>query len=253
MKILYIDEAGNTGLDLNNNQQPIFTLCGIVVDEADWYELNHHIQQVKKEISPELISAEIHASEIFNSSKNLKKGFDFRKNPYQKNLEILENIVDSITSIGFDIFCFNIKKDTYLENLKQYLKFDKSKNIVEPYTLSFARMIRAYDNYLIEKNCNGMIFKDEITSVDKELDKLYDVVFSDECTINNIIENALSLDSKKSTFIQLADICNFYINKYYSITLYDKVKNKEKKEHCLKQYEKLKPFINIIDNNSFMI
>ena len=40
-----------------------------------------------------------------------------------------------------------------------------------------------------------------------------------EIRIKNIIERALFLESLKSNFIQLADICNFYINRYLSMKL----------------------------------
>lgn len=252
LKILYIDEAGNTGLDLNNSQQPIFTIGGIVVDESDWYKLNHYIQQMKEKISPELTSSEIHASDIFNSSKNVKKGFDFRKNDYKYNLKILEDIVDLIVSLKPILFCFNINKSTYLEKLNLYIyKTTYIKQKIEPYTFSFGRIIRDYNEYLKNNNCNGMIFRDEIRSVEEEIEYLYET-YSTNNDFSNIIESALSLDSKKSNFIQIADICNFYINKYYCITLFDKINNPLKKEHCLKQFEKLKPFIHFIDENIFL-
>lgn len=38
----------------------------------------------------------------------------------------------------------------------------------------------------------------------------------------------------------------------YSITLFDKVKNIEKKEHCLKQFKKLLPMIHFIDGDKFI-
>lgn len=40
MHILYVDEAGNTGTDYDNPQQPIFSLSGIIVDTDDWIEYN---------------------------------------------------------------------------------------------------------------------------------------------------------------------------------------------------------------------
>ena len=58
-----------------------------------------------------------------------------------------------------------------------------------------------------------------ISNIDSILDKLKlinDFNFFD-IKVTNIIERALFLDSSKSNFIQLADICNFYINRYRAI------------------------------------
>ena len=33
MELLYMDESGSTGLDLDNEKQPLFVLSGIVVED----------------------------------------------------------------------------------------------------------------------------------------------------------------------------------------------------------------------------
>lgn len=63
------------------------------------------------------------------------------------------------------------------------------------------------------------------------------------CDTNNIIEKALFLESSSSNFIQLVDVCNFYINKYYSICFFDAIKNPIKKQHCIDMYNKIKPLL----------
>jgi non-ribosomal peptide synthetase component E (peptide arylation enzyme) len=50
------------------------------------------------------------------------------------------------------------------------------------------------------------------------------------------------LESLKSNFIQLADICNFYINRYHSMKL-GVVPVELKKRHIESMYEKIEPFI----------
>ena len=55
----------------------------------------------------------------------------------------------------------------------------------------------------------------------------------------NIIEKAFYLNSKKNNFIQIADICSFYVNKYNCLISTNYPMNSLKKEHCIKMYEKL--------------
>jgi hypothetical protein len=60
--------------------------------------------------------------------------------------------------------------------------------------------------------------------------------------IDRIIERALFLESAKSNFIQLADICNFYINRHLSIKV-GVAPNEVKKQHIEKMYQKIEPLI----------
>ena len=97
-----------------------------------------------------------------------------------------------------------------------------------------------------------MIFLDENRNMIDKLDDVYKKLLLDdfECDTNNIVENALFLQSHKSNFIQLSDICNFYINKYLCITKYNAIHNPVKKEHCLNMYKKLQPlFIDCRDSS----
>ena len=59
---------------------------------------------------------------------------------------------------------------------------------------------------------------------------------------DNIIERALFLESSKSSFIQLADVCNFYINRY--ISMKNGVQpNEDKQNHFKEMWRKLQPLI----------
>lgn len=55
----------------------------------------------------------------------------------------------------------------------------------------------------------------------------------------NIIEKTFYLDSKENNFIQIADFCSFYINKYECIENSLSTMDEYKKEHCLKVFKKI--------------
>ena len=42
MYLMYSDESGNTGTDLDNKQQPIFALAGIIVKDEKWHKINDY-------------------------------------------------------------------------------------------------------------------------------------------------------------------------------------------------------------------
>ena len=245
MYILYADESGHTGTDYDNVGQPIFSLSGIAINESEWYDLNHIIENEKIDIFNNFKNYEIHATEIFNP----KKDSIFFQNTIEENLLILEKLVDLIVSLQIPIFLSTIDKIKY----KDYINKRLGPAIkIDPYIYSFILLSINYNKFLIDKNSNGMIFLDENKNMIDKLDTVYKKLLMDdfECDTNNIIENALFLQSHKSNFIQLSDICNFYINKYLCITKHNAINNKLKKEHCLKMYKKLKPlFIDCRDSS----
>lgn len=242
MYLLYADESGSTGIDYDNPQQKVFTLAGLAIPDEDWYDLNNVIQKKKKDISIELVNYEIHANDIFQSSKDLKKGYDFRKNTIEENLHILEQLVDLIVELNLPIFSVVIHK----ANFKKFITRTHGTSIkIDPYLYAFSFLSIDYNNFLIENKKNGMILLDENNNIIDSLETLYSKLLIDnfESDTSNIIENALFLESKKNNFIQLADVCNFYINKYCAINWFTPLKSDEKNSHCLKMFKKLEPLI----------
>ena len=242
MYILYADESGSTGTDYDNPTQKIFTLAGLTLNDKDWYDLNYKIQKEKEKISPDLVNYEIHANDIFQSSKNKGKGYDFRKNSLEDNLHILEQLVDLVVDLNLPIFSVAIDKQKFK---KFIIKVHGSSIKIDPYLYAFSFLSIEYNNFLIQNKSNGMILLDENNNIVDSLEKIYSKLIGDnfEGDTNNIIENVLFLESKKNNFIQLADLCNFYINKYYNIKWFGDLNNKEKNQHCLKMFKKLQPLI----------
>ncbi len=85
--------------------------------------------------------------------------------------------------------------------------------------------------------------------MEKSLEVLYPKL---QLNNKNIIERTFYLDSKKNNFIQIADICSFYINKYNCIKNNYSTMDNFKKNHCINMYEKL--FNSVIGkNHSFVV
>lgn len=90
------------------------------------------------------------------------------------------------------------------------------------------------------------MFCDELQKMQKSLEVLYPKLKIEN---RNIIEKTFYLNSKKNNFIQIADICSFYINKYHCIIKNNSTMDSFKKEHCLRMYEKLSKKFGNIKNN----
>lgn len=233
MELLYLDESGSTGLDLDNKQQPYFVLAGVSIKDDKWHKVNDYFEQEKIKIYPDFSDIEIHTNELFNSNQKSP----FYKNSWKDNLKILENLGDLISTL-------DIKLSYALINKKVYKKHFGNNIIVDPYLYSFAVIYENFNSYLQKQNSYGIIFCDELKNIEQSLEILYPRLKSDN---KNIIEKTFYLNSKKNNFIQIADICSFYINKYFCIASNLSTMDKYKKYHCFRMYTKI---IKILDNNS---
>ena len=109
MYLMYLDESGRTGLDLDNKNQPYFVLAGVSVKDAKWHEINDYFEQEKIKIYPDFKDIEIHTNELFNSNPKSP----FYKNPWKDNLNILEKLGDLISSLDIKLSYAIVNKKDY--------------------------------------------------------------------------------------------------------------------------------------------
>ena len=238
MYLMYLDESGSTGLDLDNKSQPFFVLAGISITDDKWHEVNDFFEQEKIKIYPEFANLEIHTNELFNSNPKSP----FYKNPWKDNLNIVEKLGDLISSL-------DIKLSYTLVHKKDYKKHFGNNIIVDPYLYSFAVIYKNFDGYLQKNNSYGIIFCDELKNMETSLEILYPKLKSEN---KNIIEKTFYLNSKKNNFIQIADICSFYINKANCIFSNTATMDIYKKQHCIRMYTKVSQIVGDTTKSLFL-
>jgi hypothetical protein len=65
--LVYLDESGNSGLNLHDPEQPLFALCAMIVDEKDWQGLEQALKDSLNKRFPkwkEIESFEVHAVDL---------------------------------------------------------------------------------------------------------------------------------------------------------------------------------------------
>lgn len=224
MELIYLDESGSTGLDLDNNQQPFFVLAGVSVLDKNWHKINDYFEQEKIKIYPDFKNVEIHTNELFNSNS---KSY-FYRNDWKYNFEILEKVVNLISTLDITLSSATLYKPQY-KNLF-------NNNAIDPYLYAFVIAYTQFNDYLKNKNDYGIIFCDELKKMETSLENLYPKLKNDN---KNIIEKSFYLNSKKNNFIQIADVCSFYINKYYCIMHKKSTMDSFKQQHCINMFNKL--------------
>lgn len=229
MKLYYADESGNTGIDLDNKEQPIFVLGSICLEDKNWHEINNYFNKRKVEIFEKFKDIEIHTNEIFSPPR---KSIFHIKN-WHDNLKILDNLVDLVMELDIEFNFIAIDKKNFKLDLQQkYGNFVK----IDPYIFGFTTLYNEFSNELEKDNSKGIIFLDEILDIPQTLNKLYPELSKNN---NSIIEQALFLKSKDTNFIQIADIFSFYVSQYLNISKGYKKCSAFKEKHCTDNYNKL--------------
>jgi hypothetical protein len=216
MNFVYIDESGNTGLNLKDPQQPVFVLAAMVMSQAKWFPLEREFFRIASECFSSPLPESFHIQ-----AKDLKSGRGvFSQLTFREQLSfrdrILHFMVDSelvviyrrIIKSKFDEFC----KNHYGPGIR-----------VNPYITALPFVCMEVDHYLQHKSPDelGMLIFDE--QKDLEAAELSLKTLSlDSASIlktERIVEKGFFIDSKKSYAIQLVDLAAYYIRKYEEFKL----------------------------------
>lgn len=225
MYLMYVDESGSTGTDYNNKQQPFFILAGVCIKDENWHPVNDFFECEKNKIYPDFKDIEIHTNELFNSNQNSA----FYKNYWKDNFNILEKLVELIICLDIQVLQVTVHKKSYKKHFGNHI-------IVDPYLYSYAILYQYFNDGMFSLNDYGIVFCDELRKIENDIEFLYPKLKNKN---KNILEKTFYLNSKKNNFIQIADLCAFYINKYNCIKTGNFTMDDFKKEHCLRMYQKI--------------
>ena len=212
MNLVYIDESGNTGLNLRDSQQPIFLMAGMVLPESKWFSLKKSFFDIVSRYfgTPLPESFEMSAKDL----KNRREVFG--KLTFAEQLsfrdEILQLLVDNgiviiyrrIIKIRFEEFC----EKNYGHGIK-----------VDPYIMALPFVCMEIDHYLQQKGHNelGILIFDEQKEYLDDAERSLRTLRLDSDSIlktTSIVEKGFFVDSSKSFGLQLVDLAAYYIRKY---------------------------------------
>lgn len=237
MKLIYIDDSGNTGKKLDDELQPLFLLGGFIIDEDDWKNVDKNIEKIKEKY--DLVDTEIHAIDVING----KKGTPYKHWNYQKKLDFFSDMLAVINEHNLKIVFFSVKK----QNFKSYFQVKYGKGFeqqfnISPYLLAFSYILQISDSYLLENNSNGMLILDEQDEWKKPAKKTFNIlrttVDEPEIKIEKLLDRSFFVDSSESNMIQLADIVAYNLKRYFECDIKDL--NDSKKNERIKLYEIIK-------------
>lgn len=218
MHFFYMDESGDTGNDLTNNEQPVFVLGGISLRDEGWNK-THEIWQ--KAISdyfegdiPE--NFELHSNELLSpNGEGPFEGHHIKKRLglAQKAIDIIVERKHSVHYIAFDKARIN---NNECESGLSY-------NSKSPFLLGFDYLI-TYINQIVKSelgtSARGMIVfdqKDEHMSSVENIFHERRFLGVKAHKVKRIVEFASAVDSKKNPMIQLSDLVVLCIRRFLEI------------------------------------
>lgn len=212
MNLVYIDESGNTGLNLKDPQQPVFLLAAMILPESQWFSLEQLFLSASREYFGDPLPSpfEIHAKDLKNGrgvfeKLTLAQRLSFRDRMLQLLLDNeIAVIYRRIIKSKFAAFC----ERHYGPGIK-----------VNPYVMALPFVCMEIDHYLRQHGSDqlGMFIFDEQKENLDHAERSLRTLRLDSTSIlktSNIIEKGFFIDSSKSFALQLVDLAAYYIRKY---------------------------------------
>ena len=210
MHLVYIDESGNTGINLTDNQQPLFVLAALIVPESCWLDLERDLEQSLSELCPALDAAggELHATDLRSGRGHFK------------GMAVTDRI--AIRDRWLQIAARHQLKLVYRAIVKR--RFHNwlvatfgSGVVINPHVAAFALIARVVNEYLtaLPGTALGMFISDENKEIVRDVEKSIKVLRGIDGTLKlgRIVEKGFFIDSAKSRILQLCDLCALSLRK----------------------------------------
>lgn len=220
MELLFIDESGDNGFAMGSTE--IFSLAGISLESTDWKTYFWKIKQVKQAIAQKygLTFNELKGSEIFSHRGPL---FDSLVTTSGDIAWIYEQFIELICDPMTNLFVISLSKSQFKQN--QYEM--EPKNIMKVFNKRiWVEYLSLYETHLLRKAERrgmpetGMIYSDVNSSQEKYIREVVrDFTIREPHSAlvgTGIVEDPVFRDSKRSPFIQLADILAFTVNRLFT-------------------------------------
>jgi hypothetical protein len=211
--LIYLDESGNTGLNLNDPAQPVFVLCAMAVAEEVWQPLEHALAAAVTKHFPVASTDpnfEVHASELRSGSG------PFRGMSVSDRVIARDVLMDIGKQYGIRLIHRAIEKKRYAAWQSNRFGSGIQINLHVP---AFVLVSRCVDDYLLQLpgTPRGILISDENKEIVADIEKSIRVLRSEvgPLRLSQIIEKGFFIDSRKSLPLQLCDLYSMSLRKHH--------------------------------------
>ncbi len=204
MHLVYIDESGNTGTNLDDPQQPVFVLCAMIVAEDHWQNLETELRTALDELLPQwrdIEGFEVHAADLRNG-RGCFEGV---------RVDDRISLRDTWMRIGARHGVKLIHRPIHKKRFAMWQAKEFSGGLkLNPHVPAFALLSRCVDSYLrsLPGSPRGMLISDDNKEIVKDVEKSIRALrdFDGKLRLNQIIEKGFFIDSQTSLPLQLCDL-----------------------------------------------
>jgi hypothetical protein len=204
MHLVYLDESGNSGLNLGDPQQPVFTLCAMIVAEDQWQGLEKDLKAVLDSRFPQWRTTdrfEIHGSDLRRGTGHFA------------GMSVVDRIAlrDNWMKVGASHNVQLVTRSVIKKIFSEWCTKEFGTGIrVNPHVVAFAAVSRSVDNYLnsLQNPPLGIFISDENKEVVADIEKSIQILRGLDGTLRlgRIVEKGFFIDSSKSLPLQLCDL-----------------------------------------------
>lgn len=203
MKLIYIDESGNTGTKTDDPHQPHHLLAALVVDETQVRAIEEDVRVLGLKhfgAASRNTDFEFHGYEIHKG-----KGRYFAGMKLHVRIQVMDDLIEIVKKHGIEII---------------YAMVDKSRNKAElhPHQLAFLFLVERIEDYLKHRKALGLLIADENRDIEQRLIddlerfKTLNTGFGYRPTkAEHLIDSIHFVRSNNNHLIQLADIVAFML------------------------------------------
>ncbi len=224
MHFFYLDESGDTGMNLNDPNQPIFVLGGISVRDKGWNKTQELFTSkienfFQRELSGFKVPRdfELHADELLSpKGEGVFSNIELEKR-CQLVLELLNILHERSHSAHYLAIDKQKLKNAPLLNME--LPYDSKC----PYLLAFDFMINYINWFVKEKlgqSARAMIILDRKENYHEDIERIMRVRRYSGPKIyrlKRIVEFSYPIDSKKNPMIQFSDLVIYCVRKFIEL------------------------------------
>ena len=210
MYLIYLDESGNTGNNLQETQQPVFLLAALLVPKDKWLRLEADLQAAIDQFfpPPRPDDFEVHANELINP-----RGY-FRQFPIQHRLDFCQGWMTLAHNHALKVVYRAIVKKRYARWLLD--AFGPGVTI-NPHIAAFPLVAQVLNDYLrsLPQKPLGILISDDNKEVMYDVEKSIRLLRGDRTALrlSQIIEKGFFIESHTSLPLQLCDLCAFFLRR----------------------------------------
>lgn len=218
MHFYYLDEAGCTGRDLTNAEQPIFVLGGISVRDEGWHRTQQSLQTLLNQYFSNNVPAqfELHADELLSPNGD----GPFAGHERDRRNSLAKDILGLLGQRSHAVHLFALDKSRMRQHTCDVeLSYDPT----TPYLLAYDYLLTYIDTIVknvLGRSARAMLIIDAIEEYHADIESVsrsrrYNGAVAHQ--IKRIVEFTYPVDSKKNPMVQLSDLVVFCSKKFLEI------------------------------------